>query len=164
MVPFESHPSSQLMTKCDNPDRLPTCCLHWRHGASVQLPIGGAGSSKVVVSCTRSIKLSKSHFLYNVDPEWAGRSSKMLPDYLQSFHFGLFFGHFEGARSRRMLKELAGHLRASTANKHDAIMRHHLATLAEKVSSDGSATSLSSRPLVDSHMPVHLIHFGLYDD
>jgi len=85
----------------------------------------------------------------------------MLPDYPQSLHFGLIFGHFEGAPSRRMLKELAGHLWASTVNKNEAIMRHHLATVVEEISSDGSATSLSSRPLVACHMPFRLIHFTI---
>jgi len=75
--------------------------------------------------------------------------------------FSVILAHFEGPRSRRVLKELAGHLQASTLDQNETIMWHHLATMAEKVSSDGSAISLNSQPLVDPHMPFRLIHFTI---
>jgi len=62
---------------------------------------------------------------------------------LGAFMLGSFSTYVEGPRFRRVLKELAGHLRASRLNKNEAIMWHHLATMAEKVSSDGSANSVS---------------------
>ena len=75
--------------------------------------------------------------------------------------FSVIWAHFEGSRFRRVLNKLAGHLWAATSNNNETIMLHHLATMAEKVSSDGKAMSLNSQPLVDPQTPFRLIHFTI---
>ena len=160
-------------------------CPSHRHFGGHRLPDGGARSSKVEVSCKRGTKIAKSHFPRNLSLEWPDnpqsgaqarqRAPKWVPKRLQiapkcpqmGFEafilgsFSLIWPHFQGSRSRRVLKELAGHLRASTLHKNDPIMWHHLATMAEKASSDGSAISLNSKPLVDPHTPFRPIHFTI---
>ena len=156
---------------------------HFAHLNHILDPIGGAGSSKVVVSYKRGIKIATSQFLVNFELGRAKRSSKLRPSPPKgtkvntkmspnpskccpggprSLHFEficVYFSHFEGPLPRRVLKELAGHLRPSTFHKNEPIMWHHLVTMVEKVSSDGSATSLNSKPLGNPHKPFRPIHF-----
>ena len=107
---------------------------HYAHLNGILDPIGGAGFSKVVVSYERGIKIATSHFLHNFDLEWLKnpqsgaqarqRAPKWVPKRVQMHtnvtqvtlgafilcSFSLMLADFQGPRSRRVLKELAGHL------------------------------------------------------
>ena len=102
----------------------------WHFGLH-RLLIGGARPSKVVVSHKRGIKIAKSHFLRHFGLEWFKKLQSGVPNppkdakivqmgpqvtlrALVSGSFSIILDHFEEPRSRRVLNELAGHLRAST--------------------------------------------------